>query len=40
MNKVWFITDEGCGIDVNIVRATLATGNAVIATGITKGTRR
>ncbi len=40
MSKVWFITGAGRGIDVSIARAVLAAGNAVIATGITKETRR
>ena len=35
-----FITGAGCGMGVNIAKAALATGNAVIATGITKETSR
>ena len=38
--KVWFITGTGRGMGVHIAKAALAAGNAVIATGITKETRR
>ncbi len=38
--KVWFITGAGRGMGVHIAKAALAAGNAVIATGITKETRR
>ena len=31
--KVWFITGAGRGMGVNIARAALAAGNAVVATG-------
>ena len=40
MSKVWFITGAGRGMAVNIAKAALAAGNAVIAIGITKETRR
>jgi NAD(P)-dependent dehydrogenase (short-subunit alcohol dehydrogenase family) len=40
MSKVWVITGAGRGMGVNIAKAALATGNVVIATGITKETRR
>jgi NAD(P)-dependent dehydrogenase (short-subunit alcohol dehydrogenase family) len=32
-NKVWFITGAGRGMGVNIAKAALAAGNAVVATG-------
>jgi NAD(P)-dependent dehydrogenase (short-subunit alcohol dehydrogenase family) len=38
MSKVWFITGAGRRIGVNIAKAALAAGNAVIATGLTKET--
>ncbi len=31
--KFWFITGAGRGMGVNIARAALAAGNAVVATG-------
>jgi NAD(P)-dependent dehydrogenase (short-subunit alcohol dehydrogenase family) len=31
--KVWFITGAGRGMSVDIVKAALAAGNAVVATG-------
>src|SRR5438105_601506 len=31
--KVWFVTGAGRGMGVNIARAALAAGNAVVATG-------
>jgi NAD(P)-dependent dehydrogenase (short-subunit alcohol dehydrogenase family) len=31
--KVWFITGAGRGMGVDIVKAALAAGNAVVATG-------
>jgi hypothetical protein len=40
MGKVWFIKWAGGGIVVNIAKADRAARNAVIATGITKETRR
>ena len=40
MSNVWFITGTGRGMGVPIAKAALAAGNAVIATGITKETRR
>ena len=40
MSKVWFITGAGREMGVNIAKAALAARNAVIATGITKETRR
>ncbi len=33
MSQVWFITGAARGMGVNIARAALAAGNAVIATG-------
>ena len=33
MSKVWFITGAGRGMGVDIVKAALAAGNAVVATG-------
>ena len=33
MKKVWFITGAGRGMGVDITRAALAAGNAVVATG-------
>jgi NAD(P)-dependent dehydrogenase (short-subunit alcohol dehydrogenase family) len=33
MSKVWFITGAGRGMGVDIARAALAAGNAVVATG-------
>jgi NAD(P)-dependent dehydrogenase (short-subunit alcohol dehydrogenase family) len=33
MSKVWFITGAGRGMGVDIARAALATGDAVVATG-------
>jgi NAD(P)-dependent dehydrogenase (short-subunit alcohol dehydrogenase family) len=36
MSKVWFILGAGRGIGKNIAKAALATGKAVMATGITK----
>ena len=37
MSKVWFITGAGRhGVGVNIAKADLPAGNAVIATSITK----
>ena len=38
MSKVWLITGAGRGMGVNIVKAALAAGNAVFATGIMKET--
>ena len=38
--NVWLITGAGRGMGVPIVKAALAAGNAVVATGITKETRR
>lgn len=32
-NKVWFITGAGRGMGVDIAKAALAAGNAVVATG-------
>ena len=40
MSKVWFITGAGRGMGVNIAKAALAAEYAVIATDITKETRR
>ncbi len=40
MSKVRFITGVGRGMGVNIAKAALAVGKAVIAPGITKETRR
>jgi hypothetical protein len=40
MSKVWFIIGAGRRMRVNIAKAALAAENAVIATGITKETRR
>jgi hypothetical protein len=36
MSKVRFLTSTGRGMRVNIAKAALAAGNAVMATGITK----
>ena len=33
MNKVWFITGAGRGMGVDIAKAALAAGHAVVATG-------
>jgi hypothetical protein len=38
--KVWFITGAGRGMDVDFAKAALAAGNAVTATGITRGDGR
>ena len=35
--KVWFITGAGRGMDVDFAKAALAAGNAVTASGITRG---
>ena len=38
--EYFFITGAGRGMGVHIAKAALAAGNAVMATGITKETRR
>jgi NAD(P)-dependent dehydrogenase (short-subunit alcohol dehydrogenase family) len=40
MSKAWFITGAGRGMGVKIAKAVFAAGNAVVATGLTKETRR
>jgi NAD(P)-dependent dehydrogenase (short-subunit alcohol dehydrogenase family) len=40
MSRIWFITGAGRGMGVNIAKAALVAGNAVIATGITQETHR
>jgi NAD(P)-dependent dehydrogenase (short-subunit alcohol dehydrogenase family) len=38
MSNIWFITGAGRGMGVNIAKAALAAGNAVVATGRNTGT--